>query len=35
VIRRCGHLVNIEEPSIFNPLVERFVADCECKNPSP
>jgi pimeloyl-ACP methyl ester carboxylesterase len=30
-IARCGHLVNIEEPAIFNPMVEGFIGACEAK----
>jgi pimeloyl-ACP methyl ester carboxylesterase len=31
VIRKCGHLVNIEEPAILNPLVLGFVEAAEAK----
>ncbi len=31
VIRKCGHLVNIEEPAILNPMVLGFVEACEAK----
>jgi pimeloyl-ACP methyl ester carboxylesterase len=29
IIRRCGHLVNIEEPQIFNPMVLGFIEERE------
>jgi pimeloyl-ACP methyl ester carboxylesterase len=31
VIRKCGHLVNIEEPAILNPMVLGFIEACEKK----
>jgi pimeloyl-ACP methyl ester carboxylesterase len=31
VIPRCGHLVNIEEPAIFNALVQGFVEQAEAR----
>jgi pimeloyl-ACP methyl ester carboxylesterase len=31
VIRGCGHLVNIEEPAIFNPMALGFIEACEGK----
>ena len=31
VIRKCGHLVNIEEPAILNPMVLGFIEACEAK----
>ena len=29
VIRACGHLANLEEPAIFNPMALGFIRDCE------
>jgi pimeloyl-ACP methyl ester carboxylesterase len=29
VIRQCGHLVNIEEPAVFDALVRDFIDGCE------
>jgi pimeloyl-ACP methyl ester carboxylesterase len=29
IISKCGHLVNIEEPAIFNPTVLGFIEACE------
>jgi pimeloyl-ACP methyl ester carboxylesterase len=31
VIRKCGHLVNIEEPEILNPMTLGFIEACEAK----
>lgn len=30
-VASCGHLVNLEEPGIFNPMVSGFIAACEAK----
>jgi pimeloyl-ACP methyl ester carboxylesterase len=29
VIRKCGHLVNLEEPAILNPMALGFIEGCE------
>jgi pimeloyl-ACP methyl ester carboxylesterase len=34
VIASCGHLVNIEEPEILNPMVLNFIETCEGKRRS-
>ncbi len=34
VIEKCGHLVNIEEPAIFNPMALGFIEACEAKRKS-
>jgi pimeloyl-ACP methyl ester carboxylesterase len=31
MIRACGHLANIEEPAIFNPMALEFIEDCETR----
>lgn len=31
VVRECGHLVNIEEPEIFNPMTLGFIEACEAE----
>ncbi len=31
IVPQCGHLVNIEEPKIFNPMVFGFITASETK----
>ena len=35
VIAKCGHLVNIEEPAILNPMVLDFIEMCEAGRGTP